>query len=211
MRLLGSIWLWWVCSTVALAADLSVRIVNDAGVPLANAVVFVADTEAKAPVPGRKRTVIVQRNRVFQPFVTVVQRGAAIDFPNEDPFMHHVYSFSPAKHFEIKLYRGTPGAPVVFDKTGVVVVGCNVHDWMIAYILVVDTPLYAKAGADGKLRLDNLTVGRYPLMVWYPGMREPATMGEVVLQDAESKSIEYKLKTPVRKQPPAPPHDPLRY
>jgi plastocyanin len=194
------------------AAELTVRLTNATGAALADAVVFdPGATAVTGSAALRKRETIVQRNRLFDPFVTVVEKGAAISFPNEDPMLHHVYSFSPAKRFEIKLYKGTPAAPVVFDKTGVVALGCNVHDWMLAYILVIETPVFGKSGKDGVVRLSSLAAGTHELMVWYPGMREPMPLQSVALAANESRMIDHRLSVAIRTQPKAPPLDPMRY
>jgi plastocyanin len=201
-----------LCLSVAsFAAELSVHLANEDGVPLADAVVFIPGLPV-SPAPGtRRRVTILQRNRLFVPFVTVVEKGTAISFPNEDPLLHHVYSFSPAKRFEIKLYKGTPSTPVVFDKAGVVAVGCNVHDWMLAYVVVVETSFFAKSGADGKLQLSGLPAGEHQLMVWYPGMRDPIPLQRVTLTAPESRTIEQQLRVNIKTQPKAMPLDPLRY
>src|SRR5213594_3548071 len=94
-----------------------------------------------------------------------------VSFPNRDNIRHHVYSFSSPKKFELPLYIGTPAAPVLFDKPGVVALGSNIHDWMLAYIYVVTTPYFAKTAADGKGRLDRLPPGTYEARVWQPRMR----------------------------------------
>lgn len=194
------------------AAELTIRLTNASGAPLVDAVVF--DPEAAGTggsASARRRETIVQRNRVFDPFVTVVEKGVAISFPNDDPMLHHVYSFSPAKRFEIKLYKGTPAAPIVFDRTGVVALGCNVHDWMLAYILVTDTPVFGKSGKDGVVRLPPLAAGTHALMVWYPGMREPVPLQSVTLAANESRSIDHRLQVAIKTRPKAPPLDPMRY
>ena len=193
-------------------AELSIRLSNLSGAVLADAVVF--DSKARVG-PGsaesRKRQTIVQRGRVFEPFVTVVEKGTSILFPNDDPMLHHVYSFSPAKHFEIKLYKGTPAAPILFDKTGVVALGCNVHDWMLAYVLVVDTPIFERSGKDGVAHLRPIAAGTYDLMVWYPGMREPVRLQSITLAATESASIDHRLDVAIKTRPKAPPFDPARY
>ena len=97
---------------------------------------------------------MTQQNRQFAPRALVVQAGTSVHFPNLDTVRHHVYSFSPAKPFELKLYAGTPSAPVVFDKAGVVVLGCNIHDRMSGWIVVVDTPYFARSDASGQARID---------------------------------------------------------
>lgn len=213
--------MWRICGVAAImfglaaqssAADLTILLTNVAGTPLVDAVVFVVGTPAvSSPPSSRKRESIVQRDRVFAPFVTIVEKGTAISFPNEDPMLHHVYSFSPTKRFEIKLYKGTPASPVVFDKAGIVALGCNVHDWMLAYVVVVDTPLFAKSGKDGVLRLTSLPAGTHEIKVWYPGMRDPAPLQTVQLTANESRSIDHRLQVNIRTQPKAMPLDPMRY
>jgi len=83
---------------------------------------------------------------------------------------HHVYSFSPAKTFELKLYTGTPSAPVVFDKAGIAVIGCNIHDRMTAWVVVVDTPFHARSAANGTARLEGVAPGSYRLRAWHAAL-----------------------------------------
>jgi len=97
----------------------------------------------------------------------VVRTGTAITFPNSDHIRHQVYSFSQAKTFTLKLYSGSPKTPVIFDKPGMVVLGCNIHDNMVAFIGVVDSPYFAKTTDTGSATL-NLPAGRYRLRVWHP-------------------------------------------
>ena len=99
-----------------------------------------------------------QQGKAFVPDVLVVTRGTSVHFPNRDSVRHHVYSFSPIKKFELKLYTGTPANPVVFDKSGVAVLGCNIHDHMVGWVLVLDTPYFGTSAAPGVVRLDNSLV-----------------------------------------------------
>jgi hypothetical protein len=99
--------------------------------------------------------------------VSVVQAGTMVNFPNRDDVRHHVYSFSPAKRFEIKLYAGTPVDPVPFDKTGEVVLGCNIHDHMIAYVYVVESPWFGKTDKDGVAKIEGLPAGEFEIGAWY--------------------------------------------
>jgi hypothetical protein len=117
--------------------------------------------------PLRRDAAIEQKDRQFIPLVTVVQAGTAVAFPNRDPIRHHVYSFSPPKPFEIKLYVGTPVDPVVFDKPGEVVLGCNIHDHMLAYVYVVETPWFGKTGADGRVSIEGVPGGEYDVRAWH--------------------------------------------
>jgi plastocyanin len=120
----------------------------------------------------RPSAIVDQRNRAFVPHVLIASTGTQIEFPNSDAVSHHVYSFSPAKTFELPLYkRGTVHAPLAFDTPGVVTLGCNIHDDMVGYILLVDSPYFSMTGGDGTAVIDRLPPGRYALHVWTPRMR----------------------------------------
>jgi plastocyanin len=167
------------CALVALAAalpgvqaaPLSVRVTDAQGLPLADAAVsvFPAGTAAAA-APG-VRAEMAQKGRAFVPAVLVVQTGTAVSFPNQDKVRHHVYSFSPVKPFELKLYGGEVAPAVVFNQPGTVVLGCNIHDLMLAYVHVVDTPYFARTGEQGLARLD-VPAGTHRLQVWHPALGE---------------------------------------
>jgi plastocyanin len=153
---------------IAHAASVQVEVLDAAGKPLADAIVFLESADAKRqtkPLPGVE---MAQEKRQFVPSVMVVPVGSEVLFPNRDTVRHHVYSFSPAKKFELKLYTGTPSKPVLFDQPGVVLLGCNIHDQMVGWILVVDTPYFAKSLADtGKAQLENVAAGSYKLRAWH--------------------------------------------
>jgi plastocyanin len=151
------------------AAPVEVLLTDAAGRPLADAVVFLESREARAAVKPAQGVEIAQVGRQFQPVVTVVPVGTAVNFPNRDTVRHHVYSFSPVKTFEIKLYIGTPAQPVVFDKPGIAVLGCNIHDTMAAWTVVVETPYHAKSAA-GRALIDNVPAGTYRLRAWHPAL-----------------------------------------
>ena len=156
-------------SLAALAGDaagIDATLTDSRGAPLEDAVVW-AMPKGSAPPRPRREAAIEQIDKQFAPLVTVVQAGTQVRFPNRDEIRHHVYSFSPPKIFEIKLYAGTPAAPVLFDKPGEVVLGCNIHDSMIAYLYVVDTPFFAKSGKDGRARIEGLPAGEYELHAWH--------------------------------------------
>jgi plastocyanin len=152
---------------LAFSASISVQVLNQAGQPVANSAVYAEPASGQTPAKSLKTVEIEQKNKTFFPLVTVIQNGTAISFPNNDTVRHHVYSFSPAKSFELKLYSGTPGSPIMFDKVGTVVVGCNIHDRMIAYIHIVDTPYFAKTDGAGQAKLEGLTPGKYRLKTWH--------------------------------------------
>jgi hypothetical protein len=114
---------------------------------------------------------MAQRNKAFAPTLLVIQTGSLVNFPNFDTVRHHVYSFSAIKKFEIKLYSGTPTDPILFDKPGTATLGCNIHDRMLAYIHVVDTPYFGITDANGELMLD-LPKGEHRVRIWTPAMGE---------------------------------------
>jgi plastocyanin len=150
----------------ANAATLSVQVADATGKPLQDAAVY-AEPLSPLAFARTKETEIEQKSRKFMPVMTIVQTGTEISFPNNDTVRHHVYSFSPAKPFELKLYSGTPGTPILFDKPGTVVIGCNIHDQMVAYIHVVNTPHFGKSDQAGKVRIADLGPGKYRLKAWH--------------------------------------------
>jgi plastocyanin len=193
-------------SSPAGAATLEALVRTPAGKPLVDAAVVLEPlSPVAATAKNRAHAIIEQRGTEFIPYVTVVQTGAAVDFPNNDTVRHHVYSFSQPKRFEIKLYAGKPGQPITFDKPGEVVIGCNIHDWMEAYVLVVETPYFGKTGADGRVAIANLPAGRYRLQLWHPlqKTRVPASEIEVGAAPAklnlvlDARAREPKAHTPV--------------
>jgi len=152
-----------------MAAPVSVSVVDSSGTPLADAVVAIEVSGAKPTAPAGTQAEMGQRNRAFVPTLLVVQAGTAVHFPNFDTVRHHIYSFSPTKPFEIKLYAGTPAAPVVFDKAGTAVLGCNIHDRMTGFIHVVNTPHFAQTNKAGVATLD-VPAGEHTVQVWHTQM-----------------------------------------
>lgn len=168
---------------------LEVSVKDDKGRPVKDAVVYAKTKGGVPPAPaGGENAVIDQVDKEFVPYVTVVRAGTAVSFPNRDRIRHHVYSFSRPKTFEIPLYKGVPSKPVLFDKPGVVVLGCNIHDWMSAYVYVLETPFHAVTGADGKARIGGLPAGDYYLEAWHPRMKgAPASIRKNVRLTAEGR------------------------
>jgi plastocyanin len=144
----------------------TVNVTTQTGAAAGDAVVVFYPLDA-APAAARDSAVIDQINKRFVPRVSVVRTGTAITFPNSDRIRHQVYSFSPAKTFSLKLYAGSPQTAVTFDQPGLVVLGCNIHDNMIAFVGVVDSPYFAKTTDTGTASL-NLPSGRYRLRAWHP-------------------------------------------
>lgn len=155
----------------ANAASIAIEVRDASGAPVADAAVYALPAQAATDSKGARTAAVEQIDREFVPHVSVIQVGTSVTFPNRDSILHHVYSFSPAKSFEIKLYTGKSPGQIVFDKPGLVTLGCNIHDWMIGYILVVDTPHFARTGPSGNALLRDLPVGNYELNAWHPQQR----------------------------------------
>jgi len=166
-----------------LAASLHVQVHDPAGQPMADAVVY-AVPERPLAHEAVSKAIIDQIDRHFVPRISVVQAGTAVLFPNSDNIRHSVYSFSSPKVFTLKIYSGVPANPIVFDKPGVVVLGCNIHDSMVAWILIVDTPYFARTDSAGMATLPNLPPGNYSLHGWSNAMRQEAS-GEPLTVGAE--------------------------
>lgn len=157
-------------SLAAGAVRIDVQVQDAAGKPLEGAVAYVESAAARAAAKPMAQAEVAQADKQFTPRVSVVTTGSQVTFPNRDKVRHHVFSFSQAKTFEIKLYTGTPANPVLFDKPGIVVLGCNIHDTMVAWVLVVDTPWSTKTNALGQARLPDVPAGTHKLLVWHPDL-----------------------------------------
>lgn len=181
-----------------VAASLSVRVVDSAGKPVRDAVVtlYPAGNAARAP-HASGRYVVSQQNLQFHPFLTIVPVGADVSFPNLDPTKHHVYSFSPAKRFELKLFAKDQSRTVHFDKAGVVALGCNIHDSMSAFIVVTDSAWTARTNAQGIAIFGDAPNAPARLTVWHPYLRAPGGLAEQAVSSAQrSASFSVKLRPP---------------
>ncbi|WP_374673929.1 methylamine utilization protein [Ideonella sp.] len=169
----------WGLAAPAVAGTVQVRVLGATGQPLPQAAVLLEPAgDARAAVKPATAVEIVQQGRRFVPELTVVPVGTAVHFPNMDTVRHHVYSFSPAKRFELKLYAGRPEHPVVFDRPGIVVLGCNIHDQMVGWVVVADTPWHGRTDAAGTVTLDAVPPGRYTLRAWHPALAPGAALPE---------------------------------
>lgn len=157
--------------TAASAVPVTVQLRGPGGQPLAGAAVAV-EVKGRTGKTTSAKAEIGQRERQFTPQLLIVQTGTAVNFPNFDTVRHHVYSFSPIKVIDIKLYSGTPTDPVVFDKPGVAALGCNIHDRMSAHVIVVDTPTFARTDDKGQASFD-LPAGEHAVKAWHAGQKSP--------------------------------------
>ena len=161
--------LWGLlCANAVFAESVKVTVQGKSGTPAADTIIVFDPLDATPPA-SHGAAIVDQVNKTFVPHVTVIRTGTAVAFPNSDRIRHQVYSFSPSHPFTLKLYAGSPRTDVIFDKPGMVVLGCNIHDSMVGFIAVVDSPYFAKVPASGIVDMD-LPPGHYRLRVWNSNM-----------------------------------------
>lgn len=164
-----------VCCRPLDAAQVSATIVDSAGAPVADAVVALLPPATVTVTPPVGLSIALdQVKKQFVPHVLAIQAGTTLYFPNSDNIRHQVYSFSDAKRFELKLYAGKTAAPVLFDQPGVVVLGCNIHDWMSAYLYVLATPYFAMTDKAGRAVI-QAPPAHYTLKIWHPRLGQGRT------------------------------------
>jgi len=177
---------------VGTASELALTVRNTKGEPVADAVVSLLPLEGTVPPAATGASASIgQKNQEFSAPVTVVQAGSRVLFPNQDTVQHHVYSLSKAKRFELPLYNPGQNKSFVFDVPGLVSLGCNIHDWMVAYLVVVPTPWFAKTDAAGLATL-AAPAGRYRLELWHPRLAAILSQ-EITLPATETTRRDFAL------------------
>ena len=187
---------------VVPAATLVIHVLSADGHVLPGAVVTARPLDAPARHAAPQRAVMDQVNRAFEPDLLVIPVGSTIEFPNSDSVSHQIYSFSPAKRFQLPLYRGKPYPPVPFEQAGVITLGCNIHDEMLAYVLVTDAPYFGRTDAGGAWAAE-VTRGQYRVVIWHPRLRDEGSDLERVLTVNEGDRAELTLRL-VKPLQPAP-------
>jgi len=202
MRVLLAILLALLAAAPAVAGDLVVQVRTASGAPVPDAVVTLYPGGRASPLGPAGSYQIAQRNMQFSPFVLVVPVGADVSFPNFDNVRHHVYSFSPVRRFELRLYAREQARSVHFDRPGIVPLGCNIHDAMIAFIDVVDTGFAARTDASGQAHFTAIPGSQVLVRVWHPYLRAPANQLElrVAVPDhgTVSQAVPVNLRPPPR-------------
>ncbi|MDH4071556.1 MAG: methylamine utilization protein [Gammaproteobacteria bacterium] len=183
------------CDGSALAADIAVTVLDRDGLPVPDVAVYVERDEPHAAAPDGRRAVMDQVNTRFVPHLLVVQKGTYVEFPNSDTIAHHVYSFSDPNGFLLPLYKGDAHPPVLLGHPGVVTLGCNIHDGMLAYILVVDGPEFGKTDAAGRLTLATDGDAGQRVTIWSPRIRP---RGETLTQEIGSGELTFRLRGALR-------------
>ena len=195
----------FVAASGTIAGTLQVTVVDAGGKPMRE-VVIVALPPVNPSLPPTAAALMDQVEKQFVPEVLAIRVGTTVTFPNNDAVAHQVYSFSPAKRFELPLYRGRAYPPVLFDTPGIVVLGCNIHDHMAAYVFVTPSPYFGKTDANGKIVLNGLPAGNYRVSAWSPYFSENLADQEVTVAAQQALDMRFALKRGLRPQ--RPPIDP---
>lgn len=202
-------YLFWTCLGCLVmasgrAASISVNVLDRDNRGVVDVVVTATPRSSSLPAPTyTPRAIMDQVDKQFVPHVLVVRVGTDVAFPNSDTVAHQVYSFSPAKRFQLALYRGHAHPPLSFDKPGLVVLGCNIHDNMLAYIYVTPAPYFGKTDASGRLTLEEMPAGEYQVELWNPRFNEPATTltRAIRVSGDEQLGITVRLNRPLSPEP----------
>lgn len=204
---IGGTWLLvFLTPSLALASTINVAVFDRDGNPVPN-VAVVAESLRQPEDSGRTATevsaVMDQVDVRFNPHILIVQAGTAVEFPNSDTVAHHVYSFSRPNDFRLPIYKGNRYPPVVFGDLGTVTLGCNIHDEMLAYVLVVDTPDFGKTNLQGTVSIPTRTSGEWTVRLWSPRLREAAAITKTVETDEHGDAtVRFDLLKKLRR-----PHD----
>jgi plastocyanin len=184
-------------STGAVRGAVTIKLKGKAKADKKGVVVYLEHVPGKAPVP-KDHAVIKQREKQFEPPLTIVVKGTTIDFPNEDKIFHNVFSVSRPARFDLGLYKSGTAKSVEMKRAGTVDVYCNIHPEMIAKVKVLDNAYYTITGKDGSFAIDNVPPGEYPIVAWLPSGDE--ARGTVVVKAGEAAQVALEVSEVAKKQ-----------
>jgi plastocyanin len=190
-----------LCAVPGRAAILEVQALQRDGKPLVGAVVTASAEDPVLPPAAPVKAIMDQINLAFEPDVLVLPLKSSVQFPNSDVVRHQVYSFSSARQFQLPLYHGKPYPPVVFEQTGVITLGCNIHDNMLAYIVVTDAAFFGRTDAAGSWAANAVPGGRYRVRLWHPLSSEPAEIERIVQVGSDRDSVQIRLTRGLKPAP----------
>jgi plastocyanin len=190
--------------TPVTAGDISVLVVDRDGHAIPDVAVTATPARSGVVPSGETRPAVMdQRNLAFTPRMLVIATGTSVEFPNNDTVSHQVYSFSAVKRFQLPLYKGQVHPPITFDRPGIVVLGCNIHDVMVGYIYVTDAPYFGKTSSAGGFSVKNAPDGEYRIAIWSPYIADSAAALSRTIQVGgnEPATILVQMQQRLRAQP----------
>jgi plastocyanin len=146
---------------------------------LGNTVIYLVPTDNARPRTTPTTATIAMSGRAFEPRVRVVTPGSRVEFPNQDPFSHNIFSTTPGAVFDLGLYPAGRSKDASFRRAGAFPVYCNIHPRMTAFVVVTPTPYFTMPTADGRWSIDGVPAGRYQVRVWHERAPEVTTDIEV--------------------------------
>lgn len=187
-------------TNTAVASSVEVTVVDRDARPVAGIAVYWRLPDGQRQTASDGTTAVMdQVDTRFVPHVLVVQTGTPVEFPNSDTVAHHVYSFSHPNQFKLPIYKGDVHPPVAFSESGIVILGCNIHDNMLGYILVVDTPVFGITDENGMVQL---TTGGSDgeIVIWSPRIRddEEALVKAIVPAGSDELQVGFRLGKALR-------------
>ena len=180
----------------SIALDVTVYLHDKKNLSLDGTIVELVGADSSAQ-PGADH-IIDQIDIAFKPLLSVLSKGTSIILTNNDSFKHHVYSFSKGNQFDIPLYTDVPKQDVVLQNTGIVKLGCNIHDWMIAYIYVNESK-FLKEVSSSPVVFDGVSAGTYEVRVWNPRFRNTKRILKKTLTVVDGKNNEVKFDLTLQK------------
>ncbi|MBM76383.1 MAG: methylamine utilization protein [Proteobacteria bacterium] len=191
-----------VLTMLSISLAYNVHVVDKSGAPIQDAYVELIPKKEPATVQPKDKVIIDQVDKEFVPMVSAVPVGTTVFFPNSDNIQHQIYSFSSAKNFDLPLYGSNDVNSIVFDNVGVVSMGCNIHDWMLAYVYIYESVYFKSTNSEGLAIFDDIPDAEYTLRVWSPRLRSPKNTIEVdivVNKDNSSSKQVLNVRKSVRK------------
>lgn len=176
--------------SVTTNKKVTINVLNSKQAPLQNMVVYLEPLEHSVNIKNDVTLEVGQKNKSFIPYISVMQLGSLVKFNNKDNITHHIYSPVGDNKFSVKIRSGQQIIKDTFNQVGEVSMGCNIHDWMSGYMLIVDTPYFAQTDNNGNATLSIEKTGRYNVVVWHPQMNEADNkITKTIHLDAHSKII----------------------
>lgn len=183
------------CSSNLVAASVDILVNDSDGKPLSDIVVYI-ESETALNRPARKDKIeIGQINKAFTPYITIIQKNQPVIFNNHDDITHQIFSASRSQHFAFKIRSGEENSTIQFDKAGKISMGCNIHDWMSGYLLVLETPLFTKTNAVGLAHFEVEFNTEFAVNIWHPQMNEIAENTVQNIQSTNNQKLIFNLKT----------------